>query len=229
MDNRFQTKRAKIAGAAAAVLVLAALVYGIRSSFVPQIGNADEGEFLLVDATDRELDGTPALALTFTLPLDARKSYDKYIRVFEMPSPPASPAEPRPFFDEDAAPGKGGTIVSTKPEDTNSQGGAVVSGAWVIGDNPRLLFFPNIKPETRYVVLVSPGLEARNGSKLAADSKYSIRTAPVPPSYYFASNGMVLPAGQNGGPHLKRRPLPAKAARSSAPSPRTRMRKGAAS
>src|SRR4029450_8349199 len=36
-------------------------------------------------------------------------------------------------------------------------------------------------------------------SKLAADSKYSVRTAPMPPSYYFASNGMVLPAGQNGG------------------------------
>src|SRR5262249_55033528 len=53
--------------------------------------------------------------------------------------------------------------------------------------------------ETRYVVTVSPGLAARNGSRLAADSKYSVRTAPMPPSYYFASNGMVLPAGQNGG------------------------------
>jgi hypothetical protein len=34
------------------VLLLAALVFGIRSSFVPKTGNADEGEFLLVDATD---------------------------------------------------------------------------------------------------------------------------------------------------------------------------------
>src|SRR4029079_18910873 len=60
-------------------------------------------------------------------------------------------------------------------------------------------FFPHIKPETRYVVTVASGLTSRNGSKLAADSKYSVRTAPMPPSYYFASNGMVLPAGQNGG------------------------------
>src|SRR6266480_3485821 len=45
----------------------------------------------------------------------------------------------------------------------------------------------------------APGLSARNGLKLTADSKYSVRTAPMPPSYYFASNGMVLPARQNGG------------------------------
>ena len=91
------------------------------------------------------------------------------------------------------------SVVSVKPEDTNAEGGTVVSGAWVVGDNPRLLYFPHIKPETRYVVLVSTGLQARNGTALAADSRYSIQTAPVPPAYYFASNGMVLPAGQNGG------------------------------
>ena len=91
MDNPFQTRRAKVAALAAAVLVVGALLYAVRSGFVPRVSNADEGEFLLVDASDRELDGSPALALTFTLPLDARKSYDKSIRVFEMPSPPAAP------------------------------------------------------------------------------------------------------------------------------------------
>src|SRR2546427_833729 len=159
MDNPFQTRRAKVAAVAAAVLVLGALLYAVRSGFVPRVSNADEGEFLLVDASDRELDGSPALALTFTLPLDARKSYDKSIRVFEMPSPPARPAESRRFFEEDAARGNGGTIVSAKPEDTNPQGGSVVKGAWAVGENPRLIFFPNIKPATRYVVLISPGLE----------------------------------------------------------------------
>ena len=197
MDLQFRTRGVKIAGAAVAIVALGALVYWIHSAVRPPAGNADEGEFLLVDATDRDLDGVPALALTFTLPLDARKSYDKYIRLFEMPSPP-KPTEQRNFFGEDTT-GKGGTVVSTKPEDTNTQGGKAVTGAWTVGKNPRLLFFPNIKPETRYVVEVLPGVEARNGSKLAADFKYSIRTAPVPPAYYFASNGMVLPAHQNGG------------------------------
>jgi hypothetical protein len=36
-------------------------------------------------------------------------------------------------------------------------------------------------------------------AKLESDSKYSIQTAPVSPAYYFASNGTVLPARQNGG------------------------------
>src|SRR5262249_2608618 len=113
-------------------------------------------------------------------------------------APPRRQDERRFAFEEER-PGTGGTIVSTKVEDTKSEGGSVVGGAWIIGENPRLLLFPHIKPETSYVVTVSPGLIARNGSKLAADSNYSVRTAPMPPSYYFASNGMVLPAGQNGG------------------------------
>src|ERR1051326_4920514 len=200
MQNPFRGRYAKVVSGAAAIILVAALVYGIRSSFIPKVGNADEGEFLLVDATDREVDGTPSLVLTFTLPLDSRKSYDKYIQVFEMPAPPPPPVQQRRFaFVEEDVSDKGGTIVSTKPEDTNTQSGSVVASAWTVGDNPRLLFFQRIKPETRYVVLVHPGIEARNGSKLSADLKYSIRTAPVPPSYYFASNGMVLPAGQNGG------------------------------
>src|SRR5207244_2178451 len=37
------------------------------------------------------------------------------------------------------------------------------------------------------------------GAKRAAEAPASLRTAPVPPSYDLASNGMVLPAGQNGG------------------------------
>src|SRR5262252_7419256 len=198
MANRFQTLGAKAAVGAVAVATLVAMIYWVRNGIVPRIGNADEGEFLLVEASERELDGSPAISLTFTLPLDARQSYDKYIRVFEMPAPPRRPDERRFNFEEER-PGTGGTIVSTKPEDTKADGGNVMAGAWIIGENPRLLLFPHIKPETRYVVMVASGLAARNSNKLAAGSNYSVRTAPMPPSYYFASNGMVLPAGQNGG------------------------------
>jgi uncharacterized protein YfaS (alpha-2-macroglobulin family) len=190
--------RTRIVGIAFGVLVIAALVYWARSSMAPRVGNADEGDLLLVEAGERELDGAPALTLTFTLPLDPRQSYDKYIRVFAMPAP-AQPANPRSSdFEEDRL-GTGGTVVSAKPEDTQPDGGTVVEGAWTVGDNPRLLFFPHTKPEARYVVLVNAGVTARNGRKLGADSRYSVRTAPMPPSYYFASNGMVLPARQNGG------------------------------
>jgi len=193
--------RAKIVVAIVVVALGAAIYWIPKGRLSPGAGGEDEtGEFLLVDAADRALDGSPSLALTFTLPLDSRKAYDKYIHVFEMPAPARAVNQARPYDDEDESrPGRGGTVVSIKAEDTDSSGGAIVSGAWVVGDNPRLLFFPNTKPETRYVIQVTPGLESRNGSKLASESRYSVRTAPVPPSYYFASNGMVLPAGQNGG------------------------------
>src|SRR5262249_48482889 len=108
-----------------------ALAYWIRSSVVPKVGNADEGEFLMVEASERELDGSHALTLTFSLPLDARQSYDNFIRVFEMPSPPRRPDDRRFGFEDEDRPGLGGTVVTTKPEDTKTDGGSVVTGAWV--------------------------------------------------------------------------------------------------
>src|SRR5499433_4097400 len=137
MANRFRTVGAKAAVGAVLVATLVAMIYWLRSGIAPRIGNADEGEFLLVEASERELDGSPALTLTFTLPLDARQSYDKYIRVFEMPPPARRPDERRSDFEEEDRPGSGGTVVSTKPEDTKTDGGTVVAGAWIVGENPR--------------------------------------------------------------------------------------------
>jgi uncharacterized protein YfaS (alpha-2-macroglobulin family) len=74
-----------------------------------------------------------------------------------------------------------------------------VAGAWVVGENPRLLFFPHIKPQTRYVVRVQPGLPAKTAASSDEESRFSIWTAAVAPAFYFASRGMVLPAAQNGG------------------------------
>src|SRR5262249_58400300 len=145
MANRFQTIGAKAAVGAVAFATLVAMIYWLRSGIVPRIGNADEGEFLLVEASERELDGSPALSLTFTLPLDARQSYDEYIRVFEMPAPPRRPDERRFNFEEER-PGTGGTIFSTKPEDTKADGGNVIAGAGIIRVNPPFLVLSPIKP-----------------------------------------------------------------------------------
>ena len=199
--------RKKIAGLAVGLIALFAAVWywHISERGTSNQEASDAGtEFVLVDAADRSLDGAPALALTFSLPLDTRQSYDKYIRVFEMPAvegakqPSNSDAENED--DEGSQPAKGKTsVVSTSAEDTDTKGGKVVEGAWVVGDNPRLLYFPHIKPQTRYVVQVQVGLPAKNGKKLGSESRYSVLSAPVSPAYYFASNGMVLPAKQNGG------------------------------
>ncbi|WP_291854172.1 MG2 domain-containing protein [Accumulibacter sp.] len=165
---------------------------------------AGEGvRFEVVDGAHRELDGSPALALSFSLPLEAKGDQNRFLQVLEMPpeSPPAAGGQPA-----DAAENEDGVSrpddagrSSRAAADTELDGGQPVAGSWVVGDNPRLLFFPHIKPQTRYVVRVQAGLMAGNGSKLETETRFSIRTAAVAPAFYFASRGMVLPAGQNGG------------------------------
>jgi alpha-2-macroglobulin len=164
------------------------------------------GKFSVADITERSLDGAPALAITFTEPLDAKQSYDKYVSVIEMPARTEDSA-PRPQGeDEEECCWNGGrndpnkaTVVSREAADLDTKGGKRVKGAWAVGDNPRLLYFPHIKPQARYVVRVAPELPDANGKPLGEESKVSIRTATVSPAYYFASKGMVLPAKQNGG------------------------------
>ena len=202
--------RTKILSIAAVVIVLIAAIFWYKGGpnlLLPNESDDTKAPFALVDAADRGLDGAPALALTFSLPLDSGTTYDKYLQVVEMPPSAADLQKAATKNDnedgdsesEDNPKGNGVSTVSTKPEDTKTEGGKVVAGAWVVGENPRLLFFPHIKPQTRYVVRAQVGLPARNGKTLGSEGRYSIVSAPVSPAYYFASNGMVLPAKQNGG------------------------------
>ena len=162
------------------------------------------GPFEIADFANRDFEGSPALALSFTHLMDARSNYDEHIQVFEMP-PRAGEIQPKVSDDENGdeeeerGPGIAEPQVSTEPADVATEGGKLVKGAWVVGDNPRILYFPHIKPQTRYVVRVAAGLTSRAGEKLAAEGRYSVLTATVSPAYYFASRGMVLPAKQNGG------------------------------
>ncbi|MBS0368918.1 MAG: alpha-2-macroglobulin family protein [Proteobacteria bacterium] len=189
------------------LLVLAALA--AAGVFVAKTQQSDEAEsvdgpFQIADFANRDFEGSPALALSFTHPMDARRDYDGAIQVFEMP-PRTGEAKPHTQDDEDAdnqgegTPGSGNPQVSTAPADVAIDGGKLVKGAWVVGDNPRILYFPHIKPQTRYVVRVAAGLPSKAGQTLAEASSYSVVTAVVSPAYYFASRGMVLPAKQNGG------------------------------
>ncbi|HNE39520.1 alpha-2-macroglobulin [Accumulibacter sp.] len=200
-------------GAASLYAVLAAiglaiagfLAIGNLPSSAPDEGTGDGVRFEVVDGAHRELDGLPALALAFSLPLDAKGENDKFLQVLEMPAAtpqrvraPADEASDDEAADSEAAAAESAS-TSRAAADTTLDGGKPVAGAWVVGENPRLLFFPHIKPQTRYVVRVAPGLTARNGSKLDGEARFSIRTAAVAPAFYFASRGMVLPAAQNGG------------------------------
>ena len=195
----------KILAIFAVLIALLAGGWGLKQHFSNTLEEGDDPnqELTVVDAGERSLDGVPALALTLSTPVDANKSLDKYIQVFEMPVSSEilqkRAASKNSDDDEYSSSNQDSTITSDKAADTDFKGGKLVASAWVVGDNPRILYFPHVSPQTRYVVQVQVGLPAKNGKNLSSETRYSITTAHISPSYYFASNGMVLPAKQNGG------------------------------
>ena len=73
-----------------------------------------------------------------------------------------------------------------------------VAGAWTVGENPRLLFFPHIKPSAHtWCACCRPA--GRSGARLAGEEQRFSSDSRVALAFYFASKGMVLPAAQNGG------------------------------
>ena len=56
---------------------------------------ATEGQFQIVDFGGKDFDGSPALALTLSLPLDAKRNQDDQLQVWEMPSTKQSTPAPR--------------------------------------------------------------------------------------------------------------------------------------
>ena len=210
------TGSARSRGIGAVPLIVAILVLAAAAGWffvekggsgAPDALSTDGVAFEVVDAAHRELDGSPALALSFSLPLDAKADIGQFVQVLEVPPLPGT-QRPRVRSDEDEGDEEYGvdnnpalgTGVSRKPEDTKVDDGKPVSGAWTVGENPRLLFFPHIKPSARYVVRVLPGMPAKSGARLAGEEqRFSVQTAAVAPAFYFASKGMVLPAAQSGG------------------------------
>lgn len=203
-------------GLAAAVLLIvcAVAIWGVvRHLHGGHAGDAEVASdpstpFTVIDAANRELDGQPALALTFSQPLDAHTDYDKVVRVFRMPSRSTAKAvnlddgDDTDDSESDRASAQGASAaseVSTAEELTDITGGVAVQGAWIVGDNPRMLYFPHVEPLARYVVQVQDLLTGKDGRKIGREVRYSISTPAVAPAFYFASRGMVLPAKQNGG------------------------------
>ncbi|HPT50782.1 MAG TPA: MG2 domain-containing protein [Accumulibacter sp.] len=212
VDKPFMQRGLAPLSALIGVLILAAAGFFAIGYFphrAPDDASTEGVRFEVVDGAHRELDGLPALALSFSLPLGSRGDHEKFIQVLEMPAAKKDqsvggddhPREEEAADDEPSTDAQADKAAgsSRADRDTVLDGGQPVAGAWVVGENPRLLFFPHIKPQTRYVIRVQAGLSAANGEKLDAESRFSIKTAAVAPAFYFASRGMVLPAAQNGG------------------------------
>ena len=84
---------------------------------------------------------------------------------------------------------EGDTPESAKP----------VEARWVLGDNPRMLYLPYVTPDRTYRITLDQGLAAAAGGTLGVAQNCSVKSEAMPTSFYFASRGVVLPAGQNGG------------------------------
>ncbi|MEZ5535928.1 MAG: alpha-2-macroglobulin [Thiolinea sp.] len=77
---------------------------------------------------------------------------------------------------------------------TVTENGQVLKGGWIMADNPRRLYFTNIKPDTGYRVQVRPGLKSVTGLKLQKPGDFSIKTRDIQPAFDFATRGSILPA-----------------------------------
>ena len=138
----------------------------------------EQAAFALLDCKPRLFDGSPAIALSFTQPLDSKQDFGALISAQEGGAPVGD------------APNKEAPADNTfKP----------LAARWVLGDNPRVLYLPYVTPDRSYRFAFQAALAARGGATLATAQKCEAFSEAMPDSYYFASRGLVLPAGQNGG------------------------------
>ncbi|VCU71308.1 hypothetical protein PIGHUM_03389 [Pigmentiphaga humi] len=184
------------AWAVAGVLLLAAVAagawwmgrQGARGPEAPvaQVAGGEE-PFALLDCKARLFDESLALSVTFSQPLARGQSLGRLLQVVDL----GTVAEDD---DERARPDAG------RPQETDAMPqGTRMQGEWTVGDNPRVAYFPYIQPNHRYAIGVPGEVKAGGGEALPHAYRCEVASEAMPPSFYFASRGVVLPAGQNGG------------------------------
>ena len=153
------------------------------------VGQADP--FTVLDCQSRQYNDTLALAVTFTQPVDRKADLNRYLTVVDTGT-----AEPADDDQGAASAAKPAAVAANAP----APKGKPVQGAWAVGDNPRMIYFPYVQPQHAYAVRLGSALPgAQAGATLGGDRQCTVQTPAMPPSFYFASRGVVLPAGQNGG------------------------------
>ncbi|WMD23633.1 MG2 domain-containing protein [Achromobacter seleniivolatilans] len=156
------------------------------------VGAADP--FAALNCQPRQFNDALALAVTFTQPVDAKSGLDSFLQVTDVGS-----TSGKADSDSESSAAPGNVPASVQPGDSAPKG-KIVKGNWVVGDNPRMVYFPYVQPQRKYAITVRAGLPGVGDKvKLAEASHCDVTTEAMPPSFYFASRGVVLPAGQNGG------------------------------
>lgn len=185
MNSRVKT----IGVAAVALLVMAAglgwwYTQSGGTSNRPDAGSAQA--FALAGCKPHLFDGTPAVALMFTQPLSRSQDWGRLLKVSLVVDSEVFPNN-RPG--QKAAPPAGAPDPSSTP----------VEGRWVLGNNPRVLYLPYVTPERNYRIEMTEALAAAAGGTLGVAQTCDVTSEAMPDAFYFASKGVVLPAGQNGG------------------------------
>ncbi len=67
-----------------------------------------------------------------------------------------------------------------------SEGGKQVQGAWILADDGRTLYFPNVQPDKSYEVSLKAGLGP-------SPQSWTLKTRPLEAGASFTASGMVLP------------------------------------
>ncbi|MBR8654712.1 alpha-2-macroglobulin family protein [Achromobacter sp. Marseille-Q0513] len=155
------------------------------------VGKADP--FAALNCQSRQFRDSLALAVTFTQPVDAKAELEGFLQVTDTGSSSGKADQ-----DNESAASAGDKPMSVKSGDAAPKG-KIVKGSWVVGDNPRMIYFPYVQPQRSYSIALRAGLPGIEKATLVSSSHCEVSTEAMPPSFYFASRGVVLPAGQNGG------------------------------
>lgn len=178
-----------LAGVAAAVAV--------AGWWWQQHGSTSSGEagdptaaFAVAECEPRLMDDRPALAVVFTQPLDRKQTLNEYLRVVDLgPVDGGKEKSAERHAEPEAAPQEAG----------DAPDGRIVQGHWTVGDNARIAYFPYAQPQRKFRIEVKAGVTSADGAKLDDGKRCELASDAMAPSWYFASRGVVLPAGQNGG------------------------------
>ncbi|HCW19518.1 MAG TPA: alpha-2-macroglobulin, partial [Achromobacter sp.] len=156
------------------------------------VGSADP--FAALTCQPRQYNDALSLSVTFTQPVDGKANLDSFLQVTDIGA--ISGKEDQ---DSESSASPNDQPASVKPGDSAPKG-KIVKGNWIVGDNPRMVYFPYVQPQRKYAITVRSGLPGVGDNVvLAESSNCEVNTQAMPPSFYFASRGVVLPAGQNGG------------------------------
>ncbi|CAM3445006.1 Alpha-2-macroglobulin [Bordetella sputigena] len=160
----------------------------------PAAATVGADPFAGLNCSARQYQGSLALSVTLTQPVDRKKDLGRYLQVIDSGAVQAAGRS-----DDDGAAKDTPAPSRAIEKGESSVSGKPVQGSWVVGDNPRVVYFPYIQPQRRYTVKLAADLPAADGSTLGQSAHCQLDTDAMPPAFYFASRGVVLPAGQNGG------------------------------